>query len=103
MRILRGVAGALLWILAAVVGLLAVVLCITIILLPAGLPLLGFSRRLFGLAVRLMLPGEVAHPVKQGRKRLRRQIKGVSTEVKKSKPGEATSKAERKVEKRLKK
>ena len=34
MRILRGIAGALLWILAAVLGLVAIVLCITIILLP---------------------------------------------------------------------
>ena len=69
-RILRGTAGALLWIVSAVLGLAAVVLCITVILLPIGLPLLGVARRLFGIAVRLMLPREVAHPVKQGRKRL---------------------------------
>ena len=68
MRILRGIAGALLWILAVVLGLVALVLCITVILLPAGLPLLGVSRRLFGMAVRLMLPREMAHPVKQSRK-----------------------------------
>jgi hypothetical protein len=34
MRILRSIAGALLWIVAAVLGLVAVLLCITIILLP---------------------------------------------------------------------
>src|SRR5215207_11258986 len=67
MRILRGMAGALLWIVAAVLGLVAVVLCITIILLPVGLPLWGVSRRAFGMAVRLMLPREVAHPVQQNR------------------------------------
>jgi hypothetical protein len=44
MRILRGIAGALVWVLAVVLGLVAVVLCITVILLPAGLPLLGVSR-----------------------------------------------------------
>jgi len=84
MRILRGIAGALLWILAVVVGLVAVVLCITVILLPAGLPLLGVSRRVFGMAVRLMLPREIAHPVKQSRKGLRRQIEGAKSHIKKS-------------------
>ena len=102
MRILRGIAGALLWILAVVVGLVAVVLCITVILLPAGLPLLGVSRRVFGMAVRLMLPREIAHPVKQSRKGLRRQIEGAKSHIKKSKPGKATAKAGRKVVKRLK-
>jgi hypothetical protein len=73
-----------------------VVLCITVILLPIGLPLLGASRRLFGIAVRLMLPREVAHPVKQGRKQLGRQIDDASSQVKKSKPGKAAAKAGRK-------
>ena len=102
MRILRGMAGALLWIVAAVLGLVAVVLCITVILLPVGLPLLGVSRRVFGIAVRLMLPREVAHPVKQSRKRLRSQIDDASSQIKKSKPGKAANKAGRKVLKRMK-
>ena len=102
MRILRGMAGALLWIVAAVLGLVAVVLCITVILLPVGLPLLGVSRRVFGIAVRLMLPREVAHPVKQSRKRLRSQIDDASSQIKKSKPGKAASKAGRKALKRMK-
>ena len=101
-RILRGTAGALLWIVSAVLGLAAVVLCITVILLPIGLPLLGVARRLFGIAVRLMLPREVAHPVKQGRKRLGRQIDDATSQVKKSKPGKAAAKAGRKVRKRVK-
>jgi hypothetical protein len=100
-RILRGLAGALLWIGSAVVGLVAIVLCITVILLPIGLPLLGVSRRLFGIAVRLMLPRQVAHPVKQGRKQLGRQIDDASSQVKKSKPGKGAAKAGRKVRKRL--
>ena len=103
MRILRGVAGALLWIVAAVLGLVAVVLCITIILLPVGLPLLGVSRRVFGMAVRLMLPREVAHPVEQTRKRLGGQMDDASSHIKKSKPGKAAGKARRKVVKRIKK
>ena len=103
MRILRGMAGALLWIVAAVLGLVAVVLCITIILLPVGLPLLGVSRRVFGMAVRLMLPREVAHPVEQTRKRLRGQMDDASSQIKKSKPGKAAGNARRKVVKRMKK
>jgi hypothetical protein len=102
-RILRGIAGALLWIVSAVLGLAAVVLCITVILLPIGLPLLGVSRRLFGIAVRLMLPREVAHPVKQGRKRLGSQIDDASSQLKKSKPGKAAAKAGRKVRRQVKK
>jgi hypothetical protein len=102
MRILRGIAGALLWIVASVLGLVAIVLCITVILLPVGLPLLGVSRRLLGMAVRLMLPREVAHPVEQGRKQLRRQIDDASKQIKKSKPGKAAAKAGRKVRRRVK-
>lgn len=64
MRLIRGVAGAVLWILAAVLGLVAVILCVTVLLLPVGIPLLGLSRRLFTQGVRLMLPRSVAHPVK---------------------------------------
>lgn len=103
MRILRGVAGALLWIVAAVLGLVAVVLCMTVILLPVGLPLLGVSRRVFGMAVRLMLPREVAHPVEQTGKRVRGQIDDASSQIKKSKPGKAAAKTGRKVVKRMKK
>ena len=63
MRILRGLGGALLWLLAAVVGLVAVILCVTVILLPLGIPLLGLARRMVTTGVRLMLPRAVAHPV----------------------------------------
>jgi len=69
MRFLRGVAGALLWLLASVVGLLGVVLCVTIILLPLGIPLFRLTRKLFGEAVRLMMPRALAHPVKESRRK----------------------------------
>lgn len=65
MRLLRGLVGALLWILAALVGLVAVLLCVTVILLPLGIPLLMLSRRLFGQAVRLVLPRSVTHPAQE--------------------------------------
>ncbi|HET6877652.1 MAG TPA: hypothetical protein VFH38_09000 [Jatrophihabitans sp.] len=60
MRLLRGLAGALLWIVALVLGLVAGILCITLILLPLGLPLLGYARRLFTLSLRLMFPRTAA-------------------------------------------
>lgn len=56
MRLIRGLAGSLLWIAAASVGLVALNLCVTIILLPLGLPLLAYARRLFTLSLKLILP-----------------------------------------------
>ena len=73
MRLLRGLAGALLWILSAVLGLVAVLLCVTVILLPLGLPLLGYARRLFTLALKLMLPRAVAHPAETATKSIRKR------------------------------
>ena len=63
MRLLRGLLGALLWIVAALLGLLGFVACVTVILLPLGIPLLVFARRLLTRAVQLMLPRSLAHPV----------------------------------------
>ena len=65
MRLLRGLLGALLWIVAAVLGLLGFVLCVTVILLPLGIPLLVLARRLLTRAVQLMLPRSLAHPVNE--------------------------------------
>jgi hypothetical protein len=65
MRLLRGLGGLLLWLAAALVGLVAVILCVTVILLPLGLPLLGYARRLLALSIKLMLPRSVAHPVEK--------------------------------------
>jgi len=73
MRLLRGLLGGLLWILAAVLGLVAIVLCVTVILLPLGLPLLAQARRMFTTSVRLMLPPAMAHPVKTMDKNARKK------------------------------
>jgi hypothetical protein len=56
MALLRGLAGALLWVVSLLLTLVAVILCVTVLLLPLGLPLLGYARRLFALSLRLMLP-----------------------------------------------
>jgi hypothetical protein len=55
------------------------------------------------MAVRLLLPREVAHPVEQTRKRLGDQIDDSSSQIKKSKPGKAAAKAGRNILKRVKK
>lgn len=65
MRILRGLGGVLLWILAAVVGLLGVLLSVTIVLLPVGIPLILLARKMFSQSVLLLMPPKVAHPIKE--------------------------------------
>ncbi|HET6627588.1 MAG TPA: hypothetical protein VFG63_14450 [Nocardioidaceae bacterium] len=73
MRIVRGLGAALTWIAASLLGLVGVVLCITVILLPLGIPLLKVSRRLFGVATKLMLPRAVSHPVQEAGKSLKKR------------------------------
>ena len=65
MRVLRGLAGVVLWLLAAVVGLLGALLSVTVVLLPVGIPLLLLARKLFTRSVQLLLPRKVAHPVQE--------------------------------------
>ena len=65
MRLLRGLLGAVLWIVAALLGLVGFVLCVTVILLPLGIPLLMVARWLLTRAVQLMLPRSVAHPINE--------------------------------------
>ena len=64
MRLLRVMGGALLWIVASVVGLVAILLCITLVLLPLGIPLLGVARRLYASAIALFMPRALRHPLK---------------------------------------
>jgi hypothetical protein len=77
-RLLRGMGGALLWIASALIGLVGFVLCLTIILLPVGIPVLGIARRMFSSSIRLMLPRAVAHPVKETKRSARRGTKDVT-------------------------
>ena len=56
MRLLRGLAGALLWLVALLLAIVGVLLCVTLILLPLGLPVIGYARRLFTFSLRLMFP-----------------------------------------------
>ena len=92
MRMLRGLLGALLWIVASLVGLVAVVLCVTVILLPVGIPLLMFARRMFGRSVALMLPRGMSHPVDEGRKKSKKSAGKASKQMSK-KAGSLSKKA----------
>jgi hypothetical protein len=91
MRLLRGLGGALLWVVASLVGLIAVVLCVTVILLPLGIPLLMVAKKMFGRAVGLMLPRALSHPVDEGGRKAKKRRKEVS-----SKTGKASKKGRKK-------
>lgn len=73
MRLVRGLLGVVLWLLASVVGLLGVVASVTLVLLPVGIPLVLLSRTMFAESVKLLLPRSVAHPVKESRRRSRKK------------------------------
>jgi hypothetical protein len=75
MRIPRALLGSLLWILASLLGLVGVLLCVTVILLPVGIPMVMLARRLFGQSVALILPRKVSHPVSETKKSLRKKGK----------------------------
>ena len=65
MRVLRGLLGALVWIVACVVGLVGALLSVTLILAPVGIPLLFLARRLFGASMALFLPRAMRHPAQE--------------------------------------
>ena len=76
MRVIRGLLGALLWIIWTVLMLVAIVLCVTVILLPLGIPLFKLARRLIDKAILLMLPRPIADPagsLKRGSKKARKK------------------------------
>lgn len=72
-QVVRRFGGALLWILASLLGVVAGLLCITVVLLPVGIPLLLLTRRLFGVAWRLWMPRGLSHPVEELGKTVRKQ------------------------------
>jgi uncharacterized protein (DUF697 family) len=63
MWLLRGLAASLLWILAGLVGLVGVVLSVTLILLPIGIPLIMLARKIFAYSMVVLVPRKVRHPV----------------------------------------
>jgi len=99
MRLLRGLLGALLWIVAALLGLVGFVLCVTVILLPVGIPLLAVARRLLTRAVQLMLPRSLAHPVNELEKTAKK--KGRAAKAATSSAADDIGKKTRKLRKRV--
>jgi hypothetical protein len=99
MRLLRGLLGALLWIVAALLGLVGFVLCVTVILLPLGIPLLVLARRLLTRAVALMLPRSLAHPVNEFEKTAKK--KGRAAKAAASSTVDDIGKKTRKLHKRV--
>jgi hypothetical protein len=63
MKALRWMLACLVWLLSGLVGLVGVVLCVTLILAPLGIPLLFVARRLFKLGGQLVVPRAVRHPI----------------------------------------
>ena len=85
MKPLRWMAAALLWILAGLLGLVGGLLCVTIILLPLGIPILMLARRLFTRSVALVVPKPVKHPARESGK----AFKGRGEDVAKAAKGGA--------------
>src|SRR4051795_7792469 len=85
MKILRWLVAGLVWILAGVVGLVGVVLCVTIILLPLGIPVLMLARRIFDVAALLVLPRAARHPIEEAGEALKRGTKDMKKSAKASK------------------
>jgi len=81
MRLLRALAGSLLWILSGVLGLVGVLLCVTVILLPLGIPLLMLARRLFRYSMVFFLPRPVRHPAQELGKSARGSAKDAADAV----------------------
>jgi hypothetical protein len=89
MFLLRGLAGALLWLVSLLLMLVGLLLCVTVLLLPLGIPLLAYARRMFTTAIKIMLPRAVAHPVEttgktldKGGRRARKQTRQDATAAK---------------------
>jgi hypothetical protein len=65
MRVLRWLGAGLVATVGGLLGLVGVVLCVTVILLPLGIPVIMLARRMFGLATGMVVPRAVRHPVKE--------------------------------------
>jgi hypothetical protein len=65
MRVLRICLGLVVWSLTLILLLVSAILCVTVILLPLGIPLLLLTKKLFFAGLRLMTSRKVTHPVEE--------------------------------------
>ena len=70
-------------------------LCVTIILLPVGIPLLMLARRMFTRSVALMLPRAMSHPVDEGRKKTKKLSRKARKKAKKKAKRQAEKAADK--------
>ena len=117
MKALRWLLASLVGLVGGIVALLGVVLCVTLILAPLGIPLLFLARRLFKLSGQLVVPRSVRHPIdslqakgsdaaETVRKRGRKAGKNTRKELQKKtgkKPGKKLRKKSERASKRMKK
>lgn len=68
-RALRWTAASLVGLVGGILGLVGVLLCVTLILLPLGIPVLFLARKLFRTAGQLVVPRSVRHPVAEAGRR----------------------------------
>lgn len=84
MRALRWTAASLLGVLGGILGLVGAILCVTLILLPLGIPILFLSRKLFRTAGQLLVPREVRHPLQEVQERSSGSAKSAQRSAKRS-------------------
>lgn len=65
MKILRWLGAGLVAVVAGVLALVGVILCVTLVLAPLGIPILMLARRVFSLAGRMVVPRALRHPVEE--------------------------------------
>ena len=63
MKALRMLGATLVWVVAALLGLVGGLLCLTIILIPLGVPVLILSAKIFAIGTAMVVPRSVRHPM----------------------------------------
>src|SRR3954468_22241116 len=91
MRVMKRLLALGVWVVATLLTLVSVILCVTLVLLPLGLPLMGAALRMYGYGVRLMLPqlpsgSDVADSAGRSWRHLRKKTRK-SAPVKKTRRG----------------
>jgi hypothetical protein len=100
MRLLRMLGGSLLWIVAGLLGLLGVLMTVTLVLAPLGIPLLMLAKKVFKYSMTMFLPRKVRHPLQEAGKSVSDKASDISMP---SMPSLDLGKRKKKMKKALKK
>ena len=82
MFLLRGLAASVLWIVAGVLGLVGILLSVTLILLPVGIPVLMLAKKVFSYSMVVLMPGKVRHPIQHAEKSAKEGVMGAGKKKK---------------------